>query len=569
MKFFQNMKLGVKIMTLIVIGIVGMVLLGATGVFSIKKADADMENMYNRKLQAIDLLGTDMTYMTLVKERLAERILAYDDDHALELLNEAIEGYEDTWSQYSPLGNLASNVAPLLPEVESEWDDFKSEVEEIAELAGAGKTSEAWEKYKTTDQGTAEALNQSLSNLQNLAAENAQTLMDETGVRSQNQFIFTVVLNLVLLLLLCVISFFIVTDINKTMKVFSVNCQKMKEGDFRIFDRAITRKDEFGDLGRNLEEMKAEVGQLIKQVSIASEQIAASSEELAASADQSAQASTNVADSSEEVVSLIDGQQLAVKEGNESLVRVNESVEKVKAEAAKVAENSKSAAAQSSEGREKVVETVETIRRVEDIVSASSEMVNRLGERSEEIGKIVDTIASIADQTNLLSLNATIEAARAGEHGKGFAVVAEEVSNLANESQEATLKIAALIKDIQNDTKQVVDAMNSEREVVLEGTKAIEKLSGVFDTINNEVIQVSEQMNVVEESIDTMVSETILIQNGVKAINKHSNKISDAMVSVSAATQQQSASTQEIAASSESLANLAQEQQDAVAIFQY
>ena len=569
MNIFRNMKLGAKIMVLIIIGVLGMVALGTMGISAIKQADADMDNMYNRKLQAVDYLGREMTYMTLLKERTVEHLLAPDDSKTTELMNEAISGFEELWTEYAELGMRASNVAPYVPEAKEDWDQFKADILDVAALADEGKSDEAWEAFKVVDSGSADTLNLALQNLKQLADDNAEQLMIETTATSRMQFIMTIVINAVALLILLIFSFIIVGDINKIMKAFKVNCGKMKNGDFRVYEGRIDRKDEFGDLARDLESMKTAVGKLIKDISEASESIAASSEELAASADQSAQASTTVADSSQEVVSLIDGQQIAVKEGNEALERVNESVDRVKAEAARVAENSKTAAEHSLAGRDKVVQTVETIRRVEDIVIESSGMVNRLGERSSEIGKIIDTIASIADQTNLLSLNATIEAARAGEHGRGFAVVAEEVSNLANESQEATEKIASLIRDIQDDTKKVVEAMNSEREAVLEGTKSIEKLSGVFENINNVVLEVSTQMNVVEESIDTMVSETILIQNGVKAINKHSNKIADAMSNVSAATEEQSASTEEIAASSESLAGLAQDQQEAISVFQY
>ena len=569
MKFFQNLKLVSKIMILIVIGIIGMLMLGITGINSIKKANADMDNMYNRKLTAIGLLGKERALLNLIKERTVEHILAPDDPKTETYLDEAVSEYKEIWPEYAVLGNMASNVTAYVSETEGHWDEFIADIEEIRSLCDNGKTDEAWEKYKEMDSGSAKSMSDSLSNLASLADSNAEILLEETDARSDLQFVMTIVMNMAALLVLLIFSFIIVKDINQTMKVFTIGCTKMKEGDFRLYTGKIDRKDEFGDLARTLEDMKASVGKLIHDVSAASEQIAASSEELAASADQSAMASGQVADSSQEVVSLIEGQQIAVKEGNESLERVNESVERVKAEAAKVAENSKTAAEHSLAGRDKVVATIDTIRHVEDIVNESSEMVDRLGERSEEIGKIVDTIASIADQTNLLSLNATIEAARAGEHGRGFAVVAEEVSNLANESQGATERIAALIKDIQEDTRLVVESMNAEREAVLEGTKSIENLSGVFENINSVVLEVSNQMNVVEESIDTMVSETVLIQTGVRAINKHSNKISDAMSTVSAATEEQSASTEEIAASSEALANLAQDQQNAISVFQY
>ena len=110
-------------------------------------------------------------------------------------------------------------------------------------------------------------------------------------------------------------------------------------------------------------------------------------------------------------------------------------------------------------GTEAVEASVAQIISVEKIVNDSALTVDKLGERSKEIGQIVESISGIAEQTNLLALNAAIEAARAGEHGRGFAVVSEEVRKLAEESQEASQKIATLIGEIQAETTNAVDSM--------------------------------------------------------------------------------------------------------------
>ncbi|NIR60328.1 MAG: methyl-accepting chemotaxis protein, partial [Gammaproteobacteria bacterium] len=62
--------------------------------------------------------------------------------------------------------------------------------------------------------------------------------------------------------------------------------------------------------------------------------------------------------------------------------------------------------------------------------------------------------------------NATIEAARAGEAGKGFAVVAEEVKSLASQTATATDKIRTQIEQMQSETSQSVEAMESIARVI-------------------------------------------------------------------------------------------------------
>src|SRR5260370_42634924 len=94
-------------------------------------------------------------------------------------------------------------------------------------------------------------------------------------------------------------------------------------------------------------------------------------------------------------------------------------------------------------------------------VSAAAKKVEELGKSSDQIGRIIGVIDDIADQTNLLARNAAIEAARAGEQGRGFAVVADEVRKLAERTTTATKEIAQMIKNIQNETKVAVLAMES------------------------------------------------------------------------------------------------------------
>ncbi|SKB71269.1 methyl-accepting chemotaxis protein [Lachnospiraceae bacterium] len=569
MKLVQNMKVSVKILILVVIGALGMAILGVMGISSVNKASADMNNMYDRKLQAVKLLGNEINYMRMIQVRIVKHILDPDDKDIENSIQSAIDSYEETWPEYARLGNMLPSVAAIIPGAESAWETYKSGIEETKKIVKTGDTDKAWKYYKDVEAGPTQELLHELQNLQQIANDNADILKKETDERSHSQLALTIILIVVCIGVLALLSTVIILDIMKTLNTFMAEIEKMKNGDFRFSEKQMIRKDEFGTMALSLRDMKASLGELMKQVSISSEQIAASSEELAASADQSAQASNQVAGSAQVVVDLIDGQIIAVKESNQSLDKVNAAVEQVKHESVKVAEGSKIAADKSAEGKNAVDTSVRTIKNVESLVTESSELVNQLGVRSQEIGEIVDAISSIADQTNLLALNATIEAARAGEHGKGFAVVAEEVSKLASESQLSTEKIASLIKGIQIDTQKAVNAMNSGKDAVIEGARTIEDLKDVFDQINDLVANVSGQMDNVSDSVGTLVSEATLIATGVQAINKHSDKISENMETVSAATEEQSATNQEIAAASESLASLAQDQQESIAKFQF
>ena len=159
-----------------------------------------------------------------------------------------------------------------------------------------------------------------------------------------------------------------------------------------------------------------------------------------------------------------------------------------------------------------------------------AELILELSEYIQQIGSIIGLVEDIAEQTNMLALNAAVEAARAGEHGKGFAVVAGEIRKLADESKQATTKIASLINDIQHTTNSTVMATE-------EGTKEIEsgvKLAGTIEEtyvelgaairkiesfINETILETSEQSKLSSEALAEMQKLTTNLHRSITSID--------------------------------------------------
>ncbi|MEP0454122.1 MAG: methyl-accepting chemotaxis protein, partial [Roseibium sp.] len=108
-------------------------------------------------------------------------------------------------------------------------------------------------------------------------------------------------------------------------------------------------------------------------------------------------------------------------------------------------------------------------------------IVTSLDTESQKIGEVVKLITDIAEQTNLLALNATIEAARAGDAGKGFAVVASEVKNLATQTAKATEEISAQIGAVQTNTNQAVDAIREIGNLIGDMTEKMMAVSSAVE----------------------------------------------------------------------------------------
>lgn len=162
-------------------------------------------------------------------------------------------------------------------------------------------------------------------------------------------------------------------------------------------------------------------------------------------------------------------------------------VSKSASDSAKVAETSLHAAGKGADAVQNAIRGMNDIR---EQIQETSKRIKRLGESSQEIGEIVQLISDITEQTNVLALNAAIQAASAGEAGRGFTVVAEEVQRLAERSAEATKHIGAIVKSIQRDTQDAVEAMERSTRGVVEGTRTADEA----DQALREIHQVSSRL---------------------------------------------------------------------------
>ena len=169
-------------------------------------------------------------------------------------------------------------------------------------------------------------------------------------------------------------------------------------------------------------------------------------------------------------------------------------------DSAKVADTSVQAA---QKGAQAVQNAIKGMNEIRDQIQETAKRIKRLGESSQEIGEIVQLISDITEQTNVLALNAAIQAASAGEAGRGFTVVAEEVQRLAERSAEATKHISAIVKSIQRDTQDAVEAMERSTQGVVEGTKTADEA----DRALREIGQISNRLAELIRSISDITQK--------------------------------------------------------------
>lgn len=233
-----------------------------------------------------------------------------------------------------------------------------------------------------------------------------------------------------------------------------------------------------------------------------------------------------VADASGSVASSADRVHLIVKQTNQSLEKQRRETEMVatamtemSATVQEVARNTSMAAQESErvehtalDGFTVIKGSMRSIETLAANVQDTTEVIQQLRTDSMAIGGILNVIRNIAEQTNLLALNAAIEAARAGEQGRGFAVVADEVRNLASKTQASTHEIQAMINTLQEKSKLASDAMENSRQ---QAAGAVEQSAQAGEALT--------------------------------AINEAINRISDMILQIATATEEQSAMAEEVA----------------------
>ncbi|ELA8134767.1 methyl-accepting chemotaxis protein [Vibrio parahaemolyticus] len=234
-------------------------------------------------------------------------------------------------------------------------------------------------------------------------------------------------------------------------------------------------KDEYGDVARELEKTRRQLHDVIQMQINASDELATLTEVMTLSMSETKE-------SAQEEFNEID--QLAT-----AMSEMSSTVQTVADHAQTASSLTEQASTQAVTGQQFLQSTVAKMSELSSDIASSAQAVNQVEERVESIGSVVGTIQGISEQTNLLALNAAIEAARAGEAGRGFAVVADEVRNLAQRTQQATVEIQEMITQLQASATSAVDLMEKS---VVEATEGVELVSNAGSELDGIVAQVTQ-----------------------------------------------------------------------------
>jgi len=409
-----------------------------------------------------------------------------------DLLKHDEEGKQQYADNMDKLAKLLTHEEgkKLHAEIRRNYEDFRSKSDREIELRRSGKAKEAQAIMFSPQMNQARTqLRTGIADMSALEDKlKGEVLKEQNTVESRARAL-VIALALAGVAIGLGIAVLIIRSVTGAISGMVGLIQEIAGNNLAVEDIEITSEDETGRASEALNGMKNNLRGIIQSIASTAEHVASASEEISASATQQAQSAETQKDQTMQVAT-------AMQQMSATVVSVSDSCNKA-------AEAARQAAETARMGGSIVEGTLGKMRVIAESVGATAKKMDELGKSSDQIGRIIGVIDDIADQTNLLALNAAIEAARAGEQGRGFAVVADEVRKLAERTTSATKEIAQMIKNIQDETRVAVAAMESGSKQVEEGVSSTAKAG---DSLRS-IIQMSEQVGGMITEIATAATE--------------------------------------------------------------
>ncbi|MDP4181440.1 MAG: methyl-accepting chemotaxis protein [Bacillota bacterium] len=286
----------------------------------------------------------------------------------------------------------------------------------------------------------------------------------------------------------------------------------------RIFEKMQSVTDKSSQVSKVLADSVRELSEITKQTYLSNKQIAEFTEKIAASSQDNIKNLDNANEASQRIASTLD----SIAAGGKLVSELSQRVENLTEENSVI-----------------INEAVNEMQGIAEVTQESKRIINKMEERSSEIERIIEMISEISKQTNLLALNAAIESAKAGENGKGFSVIAAQIRLLAEQSQESSKSIAALIKEVIDDTRRGVASMDLGSERVENGINVVHKALESFEQVSKSGKEMNTRVYEVNKLSKLAYESGSKISNIVKDIIDINYKSLDGLQTIASSSQEQ------------------------------
>lgn len=290
----------------------------------------------------------------------------------------------------------------------------------------------------------------------------------------------------------------------------------------------------------------------ILEMTATNDEMAENIGELGSSVRESVASIEEMTYSIKEVAKNVDALSLTAEETSSSMNEMDVSIDQVQSNANETARLSEEVARDAEHGAESILKTIGEIYRIKESSQEAVSVISNLGSRIDAIGQILNVIDEVAEQTNLLALNAAIIAAQAGEHGKGFAVVADEIKDLAERAGASTKEIADLIKTIQAESRNAIQAVER-------GALNVDRGVQVSNEAERALKKILESSQKSTNMVRAIARATVEQAKGSKQVTDAIGRIAETVQQIAAATAQQARGSELIMKSGEKMRTISQQ----------
>jgi methyl-accepting chemotaxis protein len=468
--FFNNLKLGKKILLTPVVVFIFLLLLAIGTYQAILLQSNSINDIYNNRFKGYQQSSQILVEMSAVQTKLYKIMNWTASNYDKKRIEELAKQVDAEITINVEFTKKILNSKNLMPDEKKYYQiaynnliEFQKQAKSAVEIAAQDASTAVMAFGMAEDAFT--ALDKSLRDLNALEDKlSKQKYEDSVKVVNTTLTIFLIVL-LIAVIVSFLTSIFITRLILRPVRETIAVLSQLAEGDLtKGID--LQSNDEIGELVQSVNAMRSKMNDAVGQAMQVSAVLTDSAANEAAAIEETSASLDEIA----------------------SMTRQN-------------AENTAAA-------NQLMLSAKEAIMKANESMSELTTSMKDITKASEQTQKIVKSIDEIAFQTNLLALNASVEAARAGEAGAGFAVVADEVRNLALRAKDSARDSSNLIDDIVHKVKSGENLVNITSTAFSQVTSSSDKVVDLMKDISTASQEQSQGIGQVNTAIAEMSTNT-------------------------------------------------------------